>query len=79
MNSAPAVPGEAPILAELASVGYPFRSLSDLRESGLRYREAVPALVTWLSRASDRKVKKKVDDRRAWVRRAARRAVNRLS
>jgi HEAT repeat protein len=37
-----------PVLAELKSVGFDFASVSDLRRSGGRYREAVPVLMRWL-------------------------------
>ncbi len=60
MSSAAPTPGEEPILAELAEVGYETRSLADLRHSGERYRDAVPVLVGWLPRVSDRKVKEEI-------------------
>lgn len=53
-------PGEEPILADLSAVGYDVGSLADLRDSGVRYREAVPVLVAWLGRVSDRRVKEQV-------------------
>ncbi len=42
-------PAEAPILERLRSVGFDVESLSDLRHSGVRYINAVPALVAALS------------------------------
>lgn len=56
MTSAAPAPGEEPILAELAVAGYQARSLADLRHSGVRYREAVPVLLGWLPRVTDRRV-----------------------
>lgn len=53
-------PGEEPILSELAGIGLSVRSLADLRHSGLRYREAVPVLLRWLGRVSDRRVTEEV-------------------
>jgi HEAT repeat protein len=50
-------PGEKPILVDLAAVGYEVISLASLRESGIKYKEAIPTLVDWLERASDSKVK----------------------
>lgn len=45
-------PGDAPaeLLDELAEAGYPAPSLTELRTSGLKYREAVPVLCAWLPR-----------------------------
>jgi HEAT repeat protein len=60
MSSAPPAAGEAPILAELATAGFPSRSLSDLRHSGARYRDAVPVLLHWLTQVSDPKVKEEI-------------------
>lgn len=57
MGSATPVHGEAPILADLAAVGFAVGSLTDLRRSGIRYREAIPVLLDWLGRTSDPKVK----------------------
>lgn len=45
--------GEQPILAQLALAGYQVGSLSDLRDSGLRYRKAVPIMIAALSEVSD--------------------------
>jgi len=36
------------LLSELADEGYPVASVSDLRNSGLRYEAAVPVLLKWL-------------------------------
>lgn len=41
------------LLQELASVGYALDSVSDLRSSGLRYREAIPVLLRFLELAED--------------------------
>jgi HEAT repeat protein len=60
MSSAPPAPGEDLILADLTAVGYPTRSLADLRHSGLRYREAVPVLLRWLVQVNDPKVKEEI-------------------
>lgn len=60
MNSAPPAPGEDAILVDLAKVGFNTRSLADLRHSGVQYREAVPVLVTWLPKVTDRKVKEEI-------------------
>lgn len=45
-------PGDAPaqLLDDLAEVGYPAPSLTELRTSGLRYTDAVPVLCAWLPR-----------------------------
>lgn len=48
------------VIRDLASVGYMVESLSDLRHSGARYREAVPVLLKWLSLVSDRLVKDEI-------------------
>lgn len=45
------------LLTELAEVGFPVGSLTDMRTSGLRYRAAVPVLLRWLPVVSDRQVK----------------------
>ena len=45
------------LLAELAVAGYPVASLTELRTSGSRYREAVPVLLRWLPMVSDWQVK----------------------
>ncbi|KRE81368.1 HEAT repeat domain-containing protein [Arthrobacter sp. Soil764] len=36
------------LLTELAEAGYPVASVSDLRNSGLRYASAIPVLLKWL-------------------------------
>lgn len=56
MGAAPA-PGESELLRALALVGYEVQSLADLRASGVRYREAIPVLISGLLRTDDRKVK----------------------
>lgn len=48
---------ESDLLRELEGIGYSFGSLADLRLSGLRYREAIPALLSGLHSATDRKLK----------------------
>jgi HEAT repeat protein len=48
------------LLAELASVGYPVGSVSELRTSGVRYRDAVPVLVRWLPRADSSSEKEQI-------------------
>lgn len=45
------------LLAELAEVGFPVASLTELRTSGARYRAAVPVLLRWLPTVSDRQAK----------------------
>ncbi len=45
------------LLAELAGVGFPVASLTELRTSGVRYRAAVPVLLRWLPMVFDRQVK----------------------
>lgn len=56
MGAAPA-PDEGEVLRDLAAAGYEVESLADLRTSGLRYRDAIPVLLSALQRAADRKVK----------------------
>lgn len=56
MGAAPA-PGEREIMRELAEVGYEVDSVADLRTSGVRYRDAIPALLSGLQRTQDQKVK----------------------
>lgn len=47
-------------MTELAAAGVATRSLTELRQSGKRYRGAVPVLLRWLERASDPKVKEEL-------------------
>jgi hypothetical protein len=47
----------APLLGELRELGYDFDSLSEFRRVGGRYRDAVPVLLEWLPRVTDRSVK----------------------
>ena len=49
-------PGEGPILDSLRAVGYEVGSLAELRESGERYRDAIPTLVAALSEVVDTRV-----------------------
>lgn len=55
MASAEPAPGEGPVLASLAALGYETRSLADLRHSGTRYQDAIPVLVEALDGACDTK------------------------
>lgn len=41
------------IAAELHEAGYDVASIDELRESGVRYRDAVPILLSWLRRVDD--------------------------
>lgn len=50
------VPEEEPILADLSAAGYNVRSLTELRGSGARYKAAIPILLRWLPRVTDRRV-----------------------
>ena len=51
----PPAPGEGPILASLREVGYEVGSLAELRHSGLRYRKAIPILITALPHVAEKK------------------------
>lgn len=51
----PPASGEAPILERLAEAGYNVQSLAELRQSGVRYRDAIPTLIAALSETSDAK------------------------
>ena len=53
MTSEPRSNQEALVLADLAVIGYPAPSLSDLAQSGLRYRDAIPILLHWLKVVDD--------------------------
>ncbi|QHK21026.1 hypothetical protein GU243_16385 [Pseudarthrobacter psychrotolerans] len=44
------------MLSELADAGYPVASVSDLRNSGLRYEAAVPVLLKWLPKVALREM-----------------------
>ena len=59
MAAAPA-PGEAAVLEALAAVGYDVESIADLRTSGVRYRDAIPVLLSGLQRSGDQKVKEEI-------------------
>jgi hypothetical protein len=50
-------PDEGSILADLAVAGFVTASISDLRRSGLRYRDAIPVLLEWLARVADPRLK----------------------
>jgi len=41
------------LLVDLAEAGHPVASLTELRESGTRYRAAVPVLLAWLPRVTE--------------------------
>jgi hypothetical protein len=43
----------ASVVEDLRSVGFDFASVSDLRTSGVKYRDAVPLLVQWLPRLEE--------------------------
>jgi HEAT repeat protein len=60
MSSAAPAPGEEPVLAALAAAGFAARSLADLRHSGGPYRGAIPVLLEWLPKVTDRKVKEEI-------------------
>lgn len=47
----------ADLLAELAQVGFDVESIGELRQRRIRYDEAIPVLVKWLPRVTDRYVK----------------------
>jgi HEAT repeat protein len=49
-----------PLLRDLTSAGFPVESLGDLRRSGKAYGGAVPVLLNWLPRISDRGLKEDV-------------------
>lgn len=54
-DPAPAVTVVMPhygVLEDLESVGYPVSSVAELRNSGVRYREAVPVLLRWLAKVA---------------------------
>jgi hypothetical protein len=50
----------AGLLADLALVGFEVGSVSELRTSGTRYREAIPVLVRWLPRAKSSAEKEEI-------------------
>jgi hypothetical protein len=58
--SAEPAAGEELVLADLAAVGFGVRSLSDLRHSGTKYRDAVPVLLRWLPQVTDTKVEEEI-------------------
>lgn len=49
-----------PVLEDLAAVGLMYDSLDDLRESGLKYKAAIPVLLRWLPRISNGDVKESI-------------------
>jgi hypothetical protein len=50
----------APILAELADIGYNLDTLDDLRHQGKPWKTALPVLLRWLPRIDDLSVKENV-------------------
>lgn len=60
IGSATPAAGEEPILVDLAGVGFEVDSLADLRQSGVRYRAAIPVLVDWLGRGCAPKVQAEI-------------------
>lgn len=50
----------APLLKDLADIGFLYDSLDDLRKSRRNYREAVPILLKWLRRIHDYEVKESI-------------------
>ena len=52
--------GEGALLEALAAVGYDVESIADLRTSGVRYRDAIPVLLSGLQRSGDQKVKEEI-------------------
>lgn len=48
------------MLEALAAVGYDVESIADLRNSGVRYRDAIPVLLSGLQRSGDQKVKEEI-------------------
>jgi HEAT repeats len=48
------------LLADLASAGFDVKSVSELRISGVRYRNALPVLVRWLSRSGSTTEKEEI-------------------
>ncbi len=51
---------EALILADISAVGFDVESLADLRESGIRYRDAIPVLLRWLPEVREQQVKEEI-------------------
>jgi hypothetical protein len=54
-SDVPRAPEEGPILARLSQIGYDAPSLALLRDSGVRYRTAIPVLIAALHQTSDHK------------------------
>lgn len=50
----------APVLADLAAAGYAVEGIADLRQTRMRYSGAIPTLIHWLPRISDRPVKEDI-------------------
>ena len=48
------------LLEDLAAVGYSVGSVSELRDSSVRYTDAVPVLLRWLPRAETPKEKEQI-------------------
>lgn len=51
---------EAQVVADLVAAGFDVGSISELRESGHRYRAAVPVLMDWLPRLTNANVREEV-------------------
>lgn len=60
MSYSSALAEQKSILTDLAAVGIETPSLSELRSSGMRYRQAIPVLLRWLPMASDLGVEEEV-------------------
>lgn len=50
----------APVVADLRAAGFEVDSIADLHNRRLDYREAIPVLLSWLSRVENRAVKEDV-------------------
>lgn len=50
----------ADVVREVAAVGYSFETLAELRESRIRYREAIPVLLSAFHRTSNQNVKDEI-------------------
>jgi hypothetical protein len=50
----------APIVSDLAGVGFIYSSIDDLQHSGVRYEKAVPVLVKWLPLVANQALKESI-------------------
>ncbi len=50
----------APIVSDLAAVGFNYASIDDLRRSSVRYEKAVPVLVKWLPLVTNQALKESI-------------------